>query len=535
MPLHFTKSDLKERAGTEVFNRGVTYFQNGFVGEIKIIVDKYMAKVHGRNVYNVAYSPEEDAFSCNCSYNGFCKHEVALGLKLLREKERLSPTIKFHDWYYGISDEIKIRFLERLIRNDFALKEKLDRMNRQSGDDESVNISDIANAVYNTLNVLAYDDVLENYDGYNYYVDEYEVIDDLVSGTLADYLTAIREYIQMNKPFQAFDHLLGTYLGLQKSNDTEIAEYVDDFENYLFEPISEFVQFLQKQSDGIKSKIFNRFIEFCNNNPVHSLIFFKDFLLLFIKEHSDRLKKFLLAFPDDYTAKGILLTILEREQDMEMMKRLLKENDSVYLYVPYLNLLKVKGEYKEIKQILLKFLDGHDICILKQFIIPELGNETYKKLLHQLILQCFELKYYKIYQKLISEDEKQAFLSGIGENISFSTERYALPILSYEKIYKPILKYIENSAESDFGFNSCEPYLKKIARSLPAEVWDIYHKRTDFLLKQRKRKDYATMAYYLKTMKGINKDKTDKLITTYYNHTPALRALRDEFKKARII
>ena len=535
MPLHFTKSDLKKRAGTDVFNRGVTYFQNGLVGEIKTVVDKYMAKVHGTIVYNVAYSPEEDTFSCNCPYNGFCKHEVALGLKLLSEKERLSPTIKFHDWYYGISDEIKIRFLERLVSNDFDLKEKLDRMNRQSGNDAPVNINDIANAVYNTINGLTYDDVMESYEGYNYYVEEYEVIDDLVSSVLENYLTVIREYIQLNKPLQAFDHILGTYLGLQKSNDTEIAEYVDDLENFLFEPVSEFVQFLQKQSDGIRSKIFNRFIEFCNNNPVHSLAFFKNFLVLFIKEQSDRLKKFLLAFPDDYTAKGILLTILEREQDMALMKKLLKENDSAYLYIPYLNLLKAKGEFEEIKQILLKFLDGHDICTLKQFIIPELGDETYKKLLHQLILQCFELEYYKNYQKLISENEKQAFLSGIGENISYSTERYALPILSYEKIYKPVLKYIENSTESDFGFNSYEPYLKKIARTLPGEVWDIYLKRTNFLFEQRKRREYVSMTYYLKIMKGMDKDKTEKLILTYYNHKPVLRALRDEFEKAGII
>ena len=36
-------------------------------------------------------------------------------------------------------------------------------------------------------------------------------------------------------------------------------------------------------------------------------------------------------------------------------------------------------------------------------------------------------------------------------------------------------------------------------------------------------------------MKDIDKEKTERLISTYYNHKPVLRALRDEFEKAGIV
>ncbi len=534
MPLYFTIKDLKNQCGNTVFNRGLQYFEDGAISEIKTVVDKYTAKAYGRNVYTVAYSPEENAFSCNCPYDGFCKHQVAFGLKLLDEKEELPSTQGFENWFKNISAELKLNFLKQVVRKDIALREKLDRMSRQ--DDEPVEIDDIAEAVYNSMDELSYDDVWESRYNYNYYVDEFDVMDDLIQDTLEAYLSEVEERIQTGKLDLAFEYILGIYTGLKRSSETEIAEYFDDFENFLFRPLSQFTESLKQQPDKFKLKILNRFIDYCEKYPVDNFYLFKGFLLMFATEKdSDRLKKFLIPYTADYTAKEILMKIAEPDRDIRLMEKVLKNDAPASLYIPYLNILKANGEFEKIRQIVLKFSGHRDICELEQFIIPEPADETYKNLLLKLIEKCFKLKHYKNYKKLISEDENQEFLTKLKNNLSYSTENNALPVLFYGKIYDPVLKYIESRSDSEYGFDSYEKYLKEISKTMPGRVWEIYFKRVDHLFSERKRYAYHLMATYLKIMKKIDQEKTGQLITAYYNRKPRLPALKDEFNKAKII
>ncbi len=538
MPLNFTKKDLKDFAGETVFNRGLKYYHDDAVDEIKTVADKYTAKVYGSRIYNVEYAPAEDVFSCNCPYDGFCKHLVAFGLKLLDEKNDLPETQNFDEWYADIDDETKLRFLERLVRNDNTLKEKLDKMSRQTGrdNDDVIDVNDVAEVVYDTLSALTYDDVLSSHYQYDYYIEEYEVIDDLVRDALDDYFSEARELTQYGKPEQAFDYILGIILGLEKSEDTEIAEYQDGFSYFIDELLTQFTKSLMRQPNETKTRILNRLINFYRENNLDIIYYFSDFLSGFVtKDHSEMLKQFLLNYSGEYSADNLLMRIAELDKDTDLMQKLLKDNHSSSLHIPYLKILKDNGEFAKMKQIMVKFLENDSVCELEQFVLPELGNETYKEFLLLLITKCFKPEYYKIYKDLISEDEKQEFLTGIRKNISHRNERYALPVLFEEKSYEPVLEYIKKQATSEYAFDSYEKYLQKISRIMPGEVWLIYFLRVEHLFASRNRNAYAAMAYYLKLMKRTDKKKTNELISSYYNHKPVLRALRDEFRKAGIV
>ena len=229
------------------------------------------------------------------------------------------------------------------------------------------------------------------------------------------------------------------------------------------------------------------------------------------------------------------MQIAELNQDIMLMENLLKGESTVSLFIPYLNLLKKDGDFEKIKQVLLKFSGSYDICTLEKYVLPQLGKTIYKQLLLRLIKECFQLKHYKKFKSLLTADEQQRFLSDIQKNISYSNEKYVLPVLFFEKIYDPVVKIIEDKTHSEWGFDSYIQYLNEIAQTLPDKVWAIYLKHVDFLFADRKRSAYAAMTQYLQTMQGINTEKTEQLTESYYNHKPVLRALKDEFKKAGIV
>lgn len=536
MSLKFTKKDLKNNAGSSVFGRGMRYFENDAVGKIKTVADKYIAKVHGRNVYTVQYSPGENRFSCNCPYGGFCKHLVAFGLKLLEEKDNLGTVKNFDEWYASINNEVKLRFLERLVSEDVGLKENLDKFNKRASQDDKVETKDVAEAVFHMLKNLSWEDVLDNQDHYDYYVDEFDVMNDMIENALDDHYSEIDEMARNGRIEEAFDYILGLYLGLRNSVETEIAEYMDDLESYSGESLDKFSETLKLQNDASKTKILNRFIAFCNENHIHNFHSFESFLMVYITEkHVDLLKEFLLEYREEYPVNKILMMIAEMNGDVGLMEKTLRDNSQASLYIPYLKILKANGEIDKIKQTLLRLSKKDDICQFEQFITPELGDETYKNFLLQLITKCFKTRYYKIYKGLVDENQKNAFIAGIEKKLSYRNERFALPLLVEEKLYEPVVAYIRERVRGEFGFDSYEAFLDEISKKMPGEVWDIYFKKVNHLFSLRKRNDYTTMAYYLKKMKTINKEKTEQLIFTYYNHKPVLRALKDEFVKAGIV
>jgi hypothetical protein len=535
MGLHFTKQDLKQYSRT--FSKGLAYYEEGAVGDIETAIDKYTAHVSGSQVYLVEYSPAENKFSCNCPVDGFCKHIVAFGLKLLDEKERLPDIKDFDKWYQSVNDNTKTAFLKRILSSDSRMKSKFEKyVAAMEEKQEQPEIGDIAREVYDILDSLSWEEALESYSYRDGYVEEYELVDALVEENLEDYNTKVLDLVSLGKIEDAFHFFLGTYLGISRASNTEIAEYCDYLEFPVSEARDKLFQAVGNLPQQRQKTILDSFIRFFESNKMEYLGYFDDLLVPLLKNDELKLqiKKFLDNYSADYSAKKLLMKIAEDDTDISLMQKLLKNSKDAGLFVPYLKILLKNGEFEKIKTVLQKFSGKRDICTLKSFVVPQIGEELYKELLLQLITHCFDLRYYKAYKKFAGNQEVEMFLDELSGNISYKNEQYAMPVLFYEKRVEPVLRFVDELALSEYGFDSYLGYLVEISKTKPAAVWEILKKRTDFFFKQRKRHSYRMMTEYLKTMLKIDRNKTSRLILDYYHHKPVLRALRDEFEKAEL-
>jgi uncharacterized Zn finger protein len=87
MLFHFDAAQLQRLAGDKVFARGLAYFDNDAVGEIDTRNGRYNATVMGSELYEVSlrwgHKGLDGACDCPAAEDGFCKHQVALGLAVL--------------------------------------------------------------------------------------------------------------------------------------------------------------------------------------------------------------------------------------------------------------------------------------------------------------------------------------------------------------------------------------------------------------------------------------------------------------------
>lgn len=82
----FDESTLRELAGDTVFARGGQYHRDGAVGKITVRAGMYCAEVIGSEAYRTRLGWQDGLDGdCDCpaAEDGFCKHQVALGLAVL--------------------------------------------------------------------------------------------------------------------------------------------------------------------------------------------------------------------------------------------------------------------------------------------------------------------------------------------------------------------------------------------------------------------------------------------------------------------
>ena len=183
MKLKFTEQDLKKYGST--YTKGLKYFENNAVGDIEMAIDKYVAPVYGSMVYQVEYSPFDNEFSCNCPVNGFCKHLVAFGLKLLKEVDKLPGVENFDAWYESIDDKTKLSFLKMIISKDNKFKSKFQKYVKVTDmPKKKIDIQNLAAEVFKKIDALSWEEALESYSPFDHYMEEYELVDALVESTL---------------------------------------------------------------------------------------------------------------------------------------------------------------------------------------------------------------------------------------------------------------------------------------------------------------------------------------------------------------
>ena len=95
-----TEADIRQFAGTTIFNRGYDYFEQGMVYEFNYDSNRIVAEVSGNyGDYEVEITSEEEGVeaSCSCPYDGYpCKHIVAVLLTLIHDKEKYIQQVTQH-------------------------------------------------------------------------------------------------------------------------------------------------------------------------------------------------------------------------------------------------------------------------------------------------------------------------------------------------------------------------------------------------------------------------------------------------------
>ncbi|MFN4146535.1 MAG: SWIM zinc finger domain-containing protein, partial [Runella sp.] len=242
----FTLQDIQNLANSTSFERGKSYFKNGYVRNLKFKNNSFEAKVHGSERYDVSISLDKhgniESTYCDCpyDYDGDCKHIVAVGLaaiEYMKAKaieltqtvayERVEPpAASFDKAYAQASDADKLVYLNQLLQKNIDLQQAflqfISAKNPQQQATLKQNaIDQIACDVYESLSDLMFnEDTFADYAqdrDYGYHYDENygeDEMEAMVTEVLEPYQKRIEIYMQEGRLVDAFSTWLGVYEGI---------------------------------------------------------------------------------------------------------------------------------------------------------------------------------------------------------------------------------------------------------------------------------------------------------------------------------
>ena len=177
---------LKSRAGTAAFERGVVYFERGFVGSLRIQKHGVQAKVSGQRQYQVRLTWSDGFdYQCNCPMGvqgDCCKHCVAVGLAWLDRDAESDSTVESEDerirrWLESRKKKQLISMIMEASESDNQLFKRLSLMALAS----SFDMKALKQSISNTIAT----DYIDYYE-MNSYVDELSSVTDLLESLLDD-------------------------------------------------------------------------------------------------------------------------------------------------------------------------------------------------------------------------------------------------------------------------------------------------------------------------------------------------------------
>ncbi|HNI45337.1 MAG TPA: SWIM zinc finger family protein, partial [Chitinophagales bacterium] len=126
-----TRDYLKKWVGATIFERGESYYLNGYVEKLVQRGNTFVGKVYGTYTYKVRFILLENGIetTCNCPYDDDCKHIVAVGLAIINNDFELDPNyIEVPDFmekvYQKVDKTQKEAFLREILLNDEKLRTK---------------------------------------------------------------------------------------------------------------------------------------------------------------------------------------------------------------------------------------------------------------------------------------------------------------------------------------------------------------------------------------------------------------------------
>lgn len=180
----------------------------------------------------------------------------------------------------------------------------------------------------------------------------------------------------------------------------------------------------------------------------------------------------------------------------------------------------------------LKLFREHPAALCDYFselLSPLFDEEFYKEVLYYKTLRDGHIDLYNVLRDYLREEEKTKFTDEIIFNDVFKVRVWAI-----EKKYLEILKLVQKEVLHDYYFTEM---ITPILNIYPAEVFVLIRIKCEDIIKRKKRSVYKHVAEWLKMalqIKGIE-ENARHLIHELYNRKPALPALKEEMRKARVV
>jgi len=467
--------------------------------------------------------------------------------------------MNFEELYVNISDHLKLKFLNDIIRKNSALQnEFVNFIQTEKNVIEVVSTSSFMEILTSTKEKYQADFEMvdtENPDWENYHAPRPGYIEDWEAYQYA----SEQEFEEIFEAFgieavnkiigQKPDELIAMLIGLyEATQDAEIEDEVNSFEDINEYLLSEFEATtnsiieklnLSALSERTIAAAIEKFVEYCDaeypGNP-HFVGYFEHLLIALAEKSTDPNQ--ILSIIDKST--------IERPAVPELVLLLhkLAGNTSEWLYSAkqfYLSSTEVA------KQLLQYYYDSDKDSFvqtanelftsdkrfwakfLKDYVSVDLDKKLYINVFYQLTVDEKEISHYKKIREYLSEADLNRLLAEVDWDKAF-----VVSILEVEKRFENIREIVKKNDDNWHYIELISPILTVYPEFC---FQNIKNKTINTIENQRGRNVYERIARWLKLTEKIPGFEIEKreLIMQLYNQKPNLPALKDEMRKAGLM
>lgn len=467
--------------------------------------------------------------------------------------------MSFEELYNNISDHLKLKFLESIIRNNINLqKEFVGYTQSEQSKPEAYPAKQFIEIIKSTQKkyLECFENVdLENPDWDSYhaphsgYIEEWEAYQQASEQEFEDifsmFLSEAVNKIIGQKPVELVAMLIGLY---EATQDAEIEDDVNSFEDVNEYLLEEFISTMESITEKLKmaaisekliTAAIEKFAEYCDAEYPENAHFvgYFEHLLIALAEKSSNPNQ-ILSVIDQST--------IERQAVPELILLLnkLAGNTTEWLQSAKQFYLINKEVAKQLLQYYfnsdkVNFIETADKLFntdkpfwarfLKDYVSVELDKMLYVNVFYQLTVDEKDINHYNKIREFLTETDLNKLLSELSWEKAF-----VVRILEVEKRYESIKKIVEKNSDHW----QYEEFIRPILAVYPEFCFQhIKNKTIKTIEDQRGRDVYERIASWLKLtgkIAGFENEKRE-LINQLYNHKPNLPALKDELRKAGLV
>ncbi len=467
--------------------------------------------------------------------------------------------MQFEEHYSNTSDNLKLKFLNAIIRKNSSLQnEFINFAQSEQKVAEVFPMNGFMELLTSTKKeyLVNFEDVdLENPDWESYhaphsgYIEDWEAYQQASEQEFEEIFEVFRSdavnKIISQKPIELVAMLIGLY---EATQDAEIEDDVNSFEDVNEYLLSEFITTLESITEKLKMAAISekliiatveKFAEYCDAEypgNAHFVGYFEH-LLIALAEKSTMPNQ-ILSVIDQSTIERqsvpelvLLLNKLAGNStewlqsakqfyliNTEVAKQLLQ----YYFNSDKVNFIETADKlFNTDKRFWAKFL--------QDYLSVDLDKSLYFNIFRYLAVNEKQIKYYLKIKEFLSDSDIDSLL----EEVSWD-KVFVVGILEIEKRYESIREIVKKNHDNWHYIELITPILAVYPEFC---FQNIKNKTIKTIEDQRGRSIYERVANWLKLTEkipGFDNEKRD-LILQLYNHKPNLPALKDEMRKAGLV